>query len=58
MRAGTGFFPSLFALQFHGFMSRGSHPRLPTRAEAWLDGALGNYAYGVVFLSVALLWLL
>ena len=58
IRAGTGFFPSLFALQFRGFMSRGTHPRLPTRAEAWLDGALGKYTYWVVFASLVLLWIL
>ena len=41
--------------QFHGPRTR---PRLPTRAEVWIDKSLGKYVYGVLFVSLALLWLL
>ena len=41
--------------QFHGPRHA---PRLPTRAEVWIDKSLGKYVYGVLFVSLALLWLL
>ena len=58
IQAGMGFFPSLFALQFHNFMSKGTFQRLPPREEVQLDKLLAKYVSVIMLTSLVILWLL